>query len=324
MSPASISAPAEFAPLPLAGLRCGELPPLNLYLPVPTRDRAPLYRAAGTPVSDTDLKALRSRGIDELWVTGEDRALVAQFLAQNLTAILADETTPPGERLKVLNQVVSNTLKESLSITDPAGSVRATQELARQIVAVGIRTDLSIRDFAKVARHDFCTFTHSANVACFSVVLARHLGIDDIGSLRRIASAGMLHDLGKLEIPMAILTKPGRLTPEEFTIIKLHLTRGFQMLRNELDVGQLMMVYQHHEKMDGRGYPVGCVGEEIHDWAKICAVADVFESLTGNRPYRRANTVQEALTIMARGSGTHFDATVLHCWQRYIVQGLAA
>ena len=324
MSPPSTPARADFAPLPLAGLRCGDLPPLNLYLPVPTRDRAPLYRAAGTKVTDPDLKALRSRSIDELWVTGNDKALVAEYLAQNLTAILADETTPPSERLKVLNQVVSNTLKESLSMTDAAGSVRATQELARQIVSVGIRTDLSIRDVAKVARHDFCTFTHSANVACFCVVLARNLGIDDIGSLRQIASAGMLHDLGKLEIPLAILTKPGRLTPEGFTVIKQHPTRGFQMLRNELDANQLMMVYQHHEKLDGRGYPVGCVADEIHDWAKICAVADVFEALTGKRPYRRANTAQESLAIMARGSGTHFDPAVLHCWQRHVVQEVAA
>lgn len=307
--------PEEFAPLPLASLRCAMIPAVDLYLPIAPPAAPPLYRAAGTTVSDSDLKALRARGVEELWISGNDEQRINEFLQSNLAAILADEGQPAGERLKLLNHVVTLTLQESMSCEDPAGSVQATRSLAQHLVTISLRSDVGIRDVAKVARHDFCTFTHSANVACFSTLLARAWGLSDEEQLREIAAAGMLHDLGKLEIPHPILTKPGRLTPEEFTIIKLHPTRGFQMLRDELTAGQLLMVYQHHEKLDGKGYPVGCEADEIHDWAKICAVVDVFEALTGKRPYRRGSTAQEAFAIMNRNAGTHFDADILRCWE---------
>lgn len=306
--------PAEYAPLPLASLRCEAIPAVDLYLPVPPPAAPPLYREAGTTVSDSDLRALRTRGVEELWISGHDEQRISDFLRDSLATILADENQPPRERLKLLNHVVSRALKDTLSCEDPSASVAATQLLAQHLVTISLRSDMGIRDVAKVVRHDFCTFTHSANVACFSTLLARSWGITDEEQLREIAAAGMLHDLGKLEIPNAILAKPGRLSPEEFTLIKLHPTRGFQMLRDELTPGQLMMVYQHHEKLDGKGYPVGCEADEIHEWAKICAVVDVFEALTGKRPYRRGNSAQEALTIMNRGSGSHFDAEMLRCW----------
>lgn len=321
MSATLQSPPTEFSPLPLGGLLSAELPAVDLYLPATDSDRAKLYRSAGTPVTEKDLHTLRSRDISELWINRNEYPQIAQFLADNLGNILANESQPPGERLKLLNQVVSQTLQNSLSCDDPAASVVTTRELAQHMVEMGLRSDLGIRDVAKVAKHDFCTFTHSTNVSCYCTMLARSLGITDAGELREIAAAGLLHDLGKLEIPLAILSKPEKLTDYEFSVIKLHPTRGFQMLRNEnLSVGQLMMVYQHHEKLDGKGYPVGLVANEIHPWGKLCAVADVFEALTGKRPYRRPNKAAEALGIMARSSGTHFDPEIFRCWQMHFVK----
>ncbi|WP_254510743.1 HD-GYP domain-containing protein [Anatilimnocola floriformis] len=312
-----------FTPLPLAGVVADLLPPIELYLPAVPSQKPVLYRARTAAVNESDLQLLQARGIDELWVSGDEQNTVAEFLANNLATLLANETQPPAARAKLLNQVVSQTLKDSMSCDDPASSVIASQDLAKHLVELGTRSDLTIRDVAKVARHDLCTFTHSANVACYSTMLAKALGVNDEQELQAIATAGMLHDLGKLEIPTAILNKPGRLTNEEFTQIKLHPVRGFQMLRKEFTLPQLMLVYQHHEKMDGSGYPVACTGVEIHWWARICAVADVYEALTGKRPYRRPNTANEALLIMRRGSGTHFDRDIFQCWQSHFQTELA-
>ena len=314
------AAPAEYSALPIAGVMPDIIPAVDLYLPAPARTKPQLYRERSAPVDERDLQTLRSRGIDELWVCGSDQTEIATFLQNNLAAILASEQHSPRDRVKVLNQVVSQTLQDTMSTTDPTEAVLATKELATHLVDIGMRSDLEIRDVAKVANHDFCTFTHSANVATFCTLLAYELGVKDREELRLIASAGMLHDLGKLEIPPAILTKPAKLTKEEFEVIKLHPTRGFQMLRNEFTHAQLMLVYQHHEKLDGTGYPVGLVGDEIHFWGKLAAVADVYEALTGKRPYRRANTATEALTIMRRSAGTHFDPEILRCWQSQFVR----
>ena len=108
---------------------------------------------------------------------------------------------------------------------------------------------------------DYHTFTHSANVSYYCVMLAKELGITSENELNQIAMGALLHDLGKLEIPASILTKPGKLTDWEFDVIKTHPTVGFRQLcqRQDLNHAQLMMVYQHHERLDGTGYPVRIV-----------------------------------------------------------------
>ncbi|HEX5422546.1 MAG TPA: HD domain-containing phosphohydrolase, partial [Candidatus Acidoferrales bacterium] len=117
-------------------------------------------------------------------------------------------------------------------------------------------------------------------------------------------------------IPAKILTKPGRLDPEEREIIETHPLRGYEELcqRAELEFGQLMMVYQHHERVDGTGYPVRVLKDEIHPWAKLLAVVDVFDAMTARRPYRRPATPESVLDYQRQHADTHFDREVVECW----------
>jgi len=126
----------------------------------------------------------------------------------------------------------------------------------------------------------------------------------------------MLHDLGKRFIPSRILTKTTRLTPEEREIVESHPTRGYVELceKSDLDFGQLMMVYQHHEHMDGNGYPVKVMADEIHPWARMLAVVDVFDSMTAKRPEGRAATLDQVLDFLRQQAGTQFDCEVVKCW----------
>lgn len=323
MSTATIANRVVYKALPLAGLIPELIPPVDLYLSSETA-QIRLYRSAELPIQIKDIDALRARGINDLWVVPVDYEQVKTFFAANLGTLLNDETHSPLERLRLLNQVVSDTLREAFTSDDVTETVATIQKLSTHVVDIGIRCEIAIRDVAKIANHDFCTFTHSANVTCYATLLAQAMGIRDKDELRAIAAAGMLHDLGKLDIPNHILCKPGRLTKEELLIVRLHPTRGFQLLRweRELSVGQLMMVYQHHEWMNGQGYPVGCMGHELHLWSRICAVVDVFEALTGKRPYRRPNSIAESLAIMERESGTHFDEEILRCWKSHFPEGL--
>jgi HD-GYP domain-containing protein (c-di-GMP phosphodiesterase class II) len=322
MLAASLSKRSDFKILPLAGLIPNLVPPVDLYVATESADQVRLYRSAELPITSNDIDKLRSRGVKELLVLPNDYEQIGSFLAANLGTLLHDESHPPGDRLRILNQVVSDTLRDAFESSDVAEAVVKTQDLATHVVEVGIRSDVAIRDVAQIASHDFCTFTHSSNVACFGTLLAHALGIRDTNELCQIAAGGMLHDLGKLDIPSQILCKPGRLTKEEMSIMRLHPTRGFQLLRREkaLSREQLLMAYQHHEWMNGAGYPVGCVGQELHLWSRICAVVDVFEALTGKRPYRQPNSISDALAIMDRECGTHFDADILRCWKSNLVE----
>ena len=131
-----------------------------------------------------------------------------------------------------------------------------------------------------------------------------------------------MHDIGKRGIPEKILLKPGRLTPEETNVLRAHPAKGLTALRDQeqLEFGQLMMVYQHHERVDGTGYPVRLAGDEIHEWARICAVADVFEALTSNRPYRRALSAAVAFEVIDKGESNGLQREFLECWKKTITK----
>jgi HD-GYP domain-containing protein (c-di-GMP phosphodiesterase class II) len=146
--------------------------------------------------------------------------------------------------------------------------------------------------------------------------LARKLGINNDNELQKIATGAILHDLGKRFIPTRILTKTTTLTPEERETIESHPTRGYMELceNGGLDFGQLMMVYQHHERMDGTGYPVGVLGNEIHPWARMLAVVDIFDTMTAKRPESRPATVEQVLDYQRQQAGTQFDREVVECW----------
>ena len=126
-----------------------------------------------------------------------------------------------------------------------------------------------------------------------------------------IHMAGSIHDIGKMSIPSEILTKPTKLSELEFSLIKEHAQKGYEMLKDVESPWPLAeMVYQHHERMDGSGYPRNLRGEEIIIEARILAVADVVESMASHRPYRPALGIEAALKEIEKNSGTFYDETV--------------
>ena len=155
----------------------------------------------------------------------------------------------------------------------------------------------NLREMFDLMLHDYSTFTHSANVATYCVGLAQELGISDRTDLARLVAGALLHDIGKRKIPRRVLNTPQRFirrpTARRFSGTRKSDSRNCRATA-DLTWSQLMMVYQHHERLDGRGYPVGIVDDEIDPWAKICAVADVFDALTCDRPYRKAMSVPGA------------------------------
>ena len=148
---------------------------------------------------------------------------------------------------------------------------------------------------------------HSARVALYAVEVAGVMGLD-AETLAVVSRGAMLHDLGKLSIMDTILRKPDRLTPEEFAIIKAHPVVGEHILKPLRFLGrESCAVRSHHERFDGAGYPDGLKGEDIPRIARIVTVADVFDAVTSNRPYRTALPIEPAREEIARGRGTHFD-----------------
>ncbi len=202
-------------------------------------------------------------------------------------------------RTDLLDDAMSD-LKRAL-----ADRERAITELERSyditLEALGNALDLK----------DAETEGHSKRVTAFTMAIAQALGMSD--ERRKVVGRGaFLHDIGKMAIPDAILRKPGRLTAEEQAVMREHCLLGYQMLRKIPFLHEpAEIVYSHQEHFDGSGYPRGLRGEQIHLGARVFAVADAFDAITSDRPYRAAQSISSARREIERNSATQFDPTVV-------------
>jgi response regulator RpfG family c-di-GMP phosphodiesterase len=173
--------------------------------------------------------------------------------------------------------------------------------------------ELLLRRLARTARfRDDETAAHMQRVSGSCAAIARGLGFS-AGDCERLRAASLLHDVGKVGIPDAVLRKPGKLTETERRLMERHTQYGHEILSgsgNDLVELAATIALSHHERFDGAGYPRRLRGEEIPLPGRIAALADVFDALTNDRVYRRAFSVSEATSMMAAGRGTHFDPTV--------------
>jgi HD-GYP domain-containing protein (c-di-GMP phosphodiesterase class II) len=162
------------------------------------------------------------------------------------------------------------------------------------------------------------TCGHSDRVARISVRLAQQLGCD-LQTVQTMYMAGLVHDIGKIGIADSVLRKPGRLTEAEFEHIKLHPELGYKILRDIKQLSDVLpVVLHHHEQWDGRGYPHGLAGEQIPRLARICAVADAYDAMSSDRPYRKGMPEEKVVRIFREGAGSQWDAEVVDAFLRVL------
>jgi HD-GYP domain-containing protein (c-di-GMP phosphodiesterase class II) len=164
-----------------------------------------------------------------------------------------------------------------------------------------------------IRTNDEYTFGHSVNVAVLALVLGKALHYNKY-KLKKLGVGALLHDLGKIKIPPEILNKPGKLTPEEFHIIEEHTKLGFDTVKSDWGISPLSrtVILAHHEKMDGTGYPRGVKGEDIHEFARIVAICDVFDALSANRCYSPKWPIEQVVAYLVENSGSQFDENLVN------------
>src|SRR5512143_2685081 len=175
---------------------------------------------------------------------------------------------------------------------------------------------------AAVEAKDPYTRWHSTNVAKYAVAIARDIGMTP-SQLEEMHIAAILHDVGKIGISERIISKPGRLSPEEFGIMKDHPAHGIRILEPiGFSPSITSAIYQHHERYDGKGYPQGLAGEQIEIAERILNVADTIDAMVSERPYRGTISIQEVVLELERESGGQFDPHVAKSAIRLIEKGL--
>jgi HD-GYP domain-containing protein (c-di-GMP phosphodiesterase class II) len=313
-SPANLC--REYTRIPLKAIRLKVVENVDLYCKPRDGNTPILYCSGDYPICDQDIDELERRGVKALYVSSACFAEVQKQLFKSLEELVSDEQISPTDRFSLLQTAVSLEIDLSFRLIKIKSYKSLSGRVAENIVSLLESNSVLPRQLFQVVQHDFYTFTHVTNVAGFAVMLAERLGISSGEDLRKIAEGALLHDIGKRFIPSTVLCKTGRLSEAERRLIETHPLRGFVDLRTSCNVGfeQLLMVYQHHERIDGKGYPVRLVGDEIHPWARMLTVVDVFDALTSKRPYREAMRLSDALGFLERGAGTHFDKEMVQCW----------
>jgi putative two-component system response regulator len=196
-------------------------------------------------------------------------------------------------------------------VTDKTRALRGALVELEQARLATVRAHMeTIRKLSSAAEYkDEDTASHILRMSRYCAVIAEHSGLDP-DAVDLILYSSPMHDIGKMGIPDAILLKPGKLNDEEWQVMRLHTIMGANILDDStskyLEMGAVI-AFTHHEKWDGSGYPRGLAGEDIPLFGRICAVADVFDALTTRRPYKEALSNAEAIEIMTKGRGTHFD-----------------
>jgi HD-GYP domain-containing protein (c-di-GMP phosphodiesterase class II) len=316
-SPAVAAPPRrEFICVPLAVFQVLRTQEVDLYC-LPEGAAAPtLYRSSKIAISDEDIATLRDRGHRALYVAAAEYDVLDQRLKAALDGILADEALSVESRMAVLQTAVAVEVDVAFHMIKCDRAVDLAHRVAGQIARLLDSDSLVPRQLFQMVQHDFYTFTHVTNVASFATLLADQLGISTPDNRERITVGALLHDIGKRFIPTQVLCKRGKPSDEEWELIRSHPQRGYEDLceRSDLDHGQLMMVYSHHERLDGGGYPVGLEAADIHPWAKMLAIVDVFDALTSARPYRSPLRLSDALEYLERNAGSHFDREMVRCW----------
>ncbi|HYE88302.1 MAG TPA: HD domain-containing phosphohydrolase [Vicinamibacterales bacterium] len=314
---------------------------LSAILEVTGGDRAAILMR-NKDNGQVDLMAVRTRDGNSSGEVKVSRSVVNDVLEKGISAFtddaMADDRYIGGE--SIVRQRIRSVMCAPMRTTDEIlGVLYVDSQMAREfseaelelLAAVGNQSGIALhraRLMAEVERlfldvmkaiasiidaKDGYTHKHSERVAAFGVRLARHLGFDADGRAV-VELSGLLHDVGKIGVPDAILNKPGKLTDSEFKEMRLHPLHGARILSNiqsEKVVNVLPGVKYHHERWDGNGYPEGLKGEEIPLLGRVLGVADFLDALTSDRSYRKGLPLEEALQMVKDLEGQAFDPTVV-------------
>ena len=289
----------------------------DLYISPGDTSGVVLYRERNYPLDGEELAQLSQRGLKTLYIPTDAQNAYRRYL---FDGVVKNSGADPKLRYQVLLTVTRTAFDSAFKSISPDNMVKFADEFSTHMVDIVCNDEVQVFDLICLMQHDHYTYTHSVNVCTYVVALANMLWDDSHADLRPIAAGAVMHDIGKRRIPGHVIRKRGALDRQERDLIRQHPVTGFDELciRQDVTWGGLMTVYQHHERMDGRGYPAGLVGDEIHEWARICAIADVFDAMTTNRSYRKAIQLQDVLEHLESRAGSEFDREMVRCWNSAI------
>jgi len=278
----------------------------NIYT-LRASDAEPILLAGKNSDQVNFKKILRDKRLGPLYIDRQDSKRFRFFLENSITALIDDQSVPLRQKSEMIYSCAKEVMVDVFTNPRSGENIQRARKISDNIIRFAISRYDSIPSILRLGSRDYYTFSHCVNVAVFFIGLWTMIGRATEEEMRECALGCLLHDVGKSEIEQRILNKPGKLTDEEFAIMKEHPVKGYELMRGHVSDTALNIILHHHEKIDGRGYPHGLKANEIDDCVKVSAIADVYDALTTVRPYAAARQPFTALLLMKEEMVGHFE-----------------
>jgi len=298
----------DYMPISPRALRTDTTVGCDIYMLAKTtiEVRFVLYCKSDAVFDEGKKLTLLSQGIKSLFIKKAEQKVFFEYLENNFQIIITDTSIPPEEKSRIVHSAATNLVKDLYN--DPrSGSIERTKTFASNMVDYVLTDTKAAESLVNIAVHEYYTYTHSVNVAAVGTLFGQDLGLG-VPDLKGLCAGILLHDVGKTRISSDILNKKGKLTKEEFEVIKKHPELGIEVL-DEAGTEfkeERIVTLQHHENFDGTGYPYGLAKDRIHLCGRISRIIDVYDALTTKRSYKEALRPFAAIKEM--------KGTMYHCF----------
>jgi HD-GYP domain-containing protein (c-di-GMP phosphodiesterase class II) len=294
----------------LQALRVGADLDFDLY--ISESGELVLYRAASLPFDVGDASRLATGGARFLFAPDDHAARVARYFERHLTDILTDDAIPTAAKARTAVFGAEGLARDILDEPNEQ-NLRRARRMVGSIVSFGATNALAVRQLIRATSDHGGLEVHSTNTAVYALAIASRAGITSLTRVVDLTLGAFFHDIGMTEIPLEILEKPGPLTPDDWELVWRHpeIGEGIISETRVFNDPVATAVRMHHERIDGAGYPDSAQGAEIPWEARVVSVAEVFDALTSQRPYRQPIRSYHAIQLMLDGESGVLDRDVI-------------
>ncbi|HUB26707.1 MAG TPA: HD domain-containing phosphohydrolase [Tepidisphaeraceae bacterium] len=276
-----------------------------------------LFCSASLRFTEQHRKRLAETGVKFIYIPIAEHSKFRQQTESKLVDLASDPTIAISVKAEIVYETSVELVNELLSNPDLTANASRLENVSRAVAMLTLNDPTSFSHLFAASHHDFYTATHMVNVATWMVPLAYAMGHHDTDELSHICQAGLLHDIGKTYVASEILNARGRLSAAQWEQIQRHPQFGAQHLAKYDGIHPLVhkVTIEHHERMDGTGYPNRLKGDQIDPVSRICAVVDSFDAMTAFRPFKeRTMSVADAMRTIISETPQKYDAKVVEAW----------
>jgi putative nucleotidyltransferase with HDIG domain len=307
----------RYVPIDLEYIQLDTVCDQEIYLHV--HDRYVLYRGANLPFTFQEKIRLEATKTRFVYIACSNEQELRRFYEKNLGNIIENDKIPTEKKCDVLYRCALGIAQDIFERPDQQETMQRSKGVVDNTIKLLFRDSNAFSHMISLSGHDYYTYTHSVNVLTFTITLLSNLGFKDQKFLKEAGMGALLHDVGKTKVPIEILNKPSKLTEEEWQIMKSHPVFGAEIVEKaKMPERGVDVIVQHHERVNGKGYPHGLYGEAIPMASQVVSLVDAYDAMTSDRVYQKAKSSFEAMRIITQEMKEHYNPKMVETFIRML------